>query len=432
MEAFSILGISLVCYIFYKFLSEIGSTLPIIEFMLLISGLQWIIGPIIEYNTPYEHYKYYMYVPEDEYMQVVVPAFLIYATILLFAAKQFPLKIKNIDSLSRFAPYGIIFLSIGVIAQIAGALVPGGLKFFMVIVSNFKYIGAIILFFSDKPGHKNFFYGALLLLIVTSLQSGFFHDLILWSVFFFFYWAMKIKPSFMAKVAAIGVGLLFVTVIQGVKMQFRDALKGGYDGNKLELFVNIFLDQYQGGYYDDSENVQGFNSRLNQGWIISAVINHVPDAEDFARGETVREAIAASLLPRFLNPDKKEAGGRENFMRFSGLWLGDNTSMGISIIGEFYANYGEAAYIAMGIWAAFLLLTWRFLYLRQNSIPFIIFFVPLLFLQVVKAETELVVVLNHLVKSAMVLFAFFYFTKRYLKWPIYFKDEQIENPSNEH
>jgi hypothetical protein len=419
----TIIGLIAVIFILFVFLDKLGKTIPLLEFMLLISGLQWIVGPIIEYNTPYEHYKYYMYVPENEYMQVVVPAFLVYAGILLFAAKQYPLSIKNIENLGRFAPYGVIFLSIGVIAQIAGSFVPGTLKFFMVILSNFKYIGAIILFFSDKPGHKNFFYGALVLLIVTSLQSGFFHDLILWSVFFFFYWAIKIKPTFAAKLAVIGVGLLMITIIQGVKMQFRDAIQGGYDGNKLELFVSIFLDQYEGGYYDESENIQGFNSRLNQGWIISAVIKHVPIAEDYANGETVREAIAASILPRFLNPDKKEAGGRENFMRFSGLLIGDNTSMGISVIGEFYANYGDSAYLAMAVWALFLLLTWRFLYKRQESIPFIIFFVPLLFLQVVKAETELVVVLNHLVKSAMVLFGFLYFTKRYLKWSIYNEEE---------
>lgn len=428
----SLLGVILVCYIFIVFLITIGESIPFLEFMLLVSGLQWIIGPLIEYNTPFEHFKYYMYVPEEAYMQVVVPAFAVYSVVLLYAAKKYPLRLENIEGLGRFAPYGIRFVLIGLAAQFAGAFVPGSLKFFMVIVANFKYIGAIILFFSDKPVHRNYFYGALVLLVGTSLQSGFFHDLILWSVFLFFYWAIRVKPTLLAKVAIIGTGLLLVSVIQGVKMQFRDAVQSGYEGNKLELFVSIFLDQYEGGYYDKTENVEGLNVRLNQGWIISAVIDHVPHKEPYAEGETVKEAIAAAALPRFLNPDKKGAGGRDNFRRFSGLMIGDNTSMGISIIGEFYANYGDSAYIAMGIWALFLLLTWRFLYLRQKSIPFVIFFVPLLFLQVVKAETELVVVLNHLVKSGIVIFSFFYYTKNYLKWSIYFEEEQQENASNAH
>ena len=36
------------------------------------------------------------------------------------------------------------------------------------------------------------------------------------------------------------------------------------------------------------------------------------------------------------------AGGRENFRKFTGLNISDGTSMGISIAGEGYANFGWA------------------------------------------------------------------------------------------
>ena len=34
---------------------------------------QWVIGPIIDYNTIVEHFKYFMSLNEEEYMKNVVP-----------------------------------------------------------------------------------------------------------------------------------------------------------------------------------------------------------------------------------------------------------------------------------------------------------------------------------------------------------------------
>jgi hypothetical protein len=38
------------------------------------------------------------------------------------------------------------------------------------------------------------------------------------------------------------------------------------------------------------------------------------------------------------------------------------------------------------------------------------------FLQVIKAETELVVVLNHLIKATIVVYLFFWAAKAFLNW----------------
>lgn len=417
----TVTGIVGLVYVGYLFFQRIGNTLPILEFMLFVAGMQWILGPLIEYNTPFEHYKYHMYVPEEEYMGLVVPSFLLFTFILLKASKKFPLIIPKKLNMDALTPYALIFLGIGFVAQFTGSFLPGALAFFMVILSNFKFIGAIILFFSSERKFRRFFYGALILLIFTSLQSGFFHDLILWSVFFFMYWGFRVKPTMWMKVGIFIIGFFSITVIQSVKMQYRKALSAGYDGNVATLFMTTLFTQYESGYYQDDKQTQGMNVRLNQGWIISAVMHHVPKKEDFARGSTIREAIYAAALPRFLNPDKKIAGGRENFRKYTALMIGNNTSMGISIIGEFYANYGRYAIVAMGVWGLFLLQIWKWLLRQQLNSPFVLFFVPLLFLQVVKAETELLVVLNHLIKSIIVIFGFFYFTKHVMKWSIYYK-----------
>jgi len=233
------------------------------------------------------------------------------------------------------------------------------------------------------------------------------------------FYAIKYQVSHKTKLMTIGLSFFALIVLQGVKSNYRAALELGYDGSPIALFVNTITAQWNSGFFEKSENQQGLNIRLNQGWIISAVLDQVPRGQTFANGQTVKEAIIASIFPRFLMPNKKMAGGQENFKKYTGLYLGANTSMGISVIGEFYANYGKGVTLAMGIWGLFLGFIWAFLWRTQFNNPFIVFFLPLIFLQVVKAETELVVVLNHLVKASIVVFAFFYVTRHLFKWEIY-------------
>ena len=211
-----------------------------------------------------------------------------------------------------------------------------------------------------------------------------------------------------------------MTIIQAVKADYRIMLKEGFDGNFVSLFFGTVNQKYESGFLDEEEDASGLNVRLNQGWIISAVMDHVPRNLEFAEGTTIKEAIVASLVPRFLNPNKKEAGGQENFEKYTGLTLSENTSMGLSIIGEFYANFGVLLSVfMMGVWGMFLAFVWKKLVYNTYKIPLLIFFLPLIFLQVVKAETELVVVLNHLIKSIIAVALFFWLTKRYLKWQIF-------------
>jgi hypothetical protein len=150
--------------------------------------------------------------------------------------------------------------------------------------------------------------------------------------------------------------------------------------------------------------------RLNQGWIISAVMDNVPTSEPFAEGETIKEAVISAFIPRFLFPEKKLAGGRENFRRFTGLPIADETSMGISPLGEAYANFGPfGGILVMATFGAFFagLFSVSLKYVVRR--PAFFFWLPLLFYQSIKAETEFLVVLNQLSKGAVVAFAMHYF-----------------------
>lgn len=416
MNLLSILGIGIVLLVAYHFVRALGKRLPILELIVLVAGLQWIIGPAIEYQASSHHYKYYMYVEEAVYMAYVVPAYGVFALIIVYGVKKGLALNLSIEKFPKFAHYGKYILLVGILFDFAGLFAPGGLKFVFFLLSNFKYAGALILLFSIRKWDRYLFYGALAYLFLTSIRSGFFHDLLLWGVFFYMFWAYKVKPNVKLNIIIIACGMIFATIIQAIKADFRENIASGYQGNYVTLFFDsigqrITAEEEVGGI----EEEEHLNVRLNQGWIISAIMEHTPRMQPYANGSTVREAIFASALPRFLNPDKKIAGGVENFEKFTGLPLGENTSMGMSIIGEAYANFGVVGGVLfMAIWGFVLIKFWYLIARQVAKNQLLLFFIPLMFLQVVKAETELVVVLNHLVKSLILIFIFFWFSKTFV------------------
>jgi hypothetical protein len=420
MEFWTILGLLAILIVFLRFINSLGKNIPILEVMLLIAGLQWIVGPLIEYNYPTNHFKYYMYVPEETYMAYVVPAYLVFSTAVLLVLRLVGNFKIPVTELKRYKNYGLTIFFVGVVFDLIAGRLPGTLAFFAFILSNFKFCGAIILFFSEDPKLKKIFYWSIAYLFLRALQSAMFHDLILWSVFFYMFWAIKYQPSVKSIYITILVGMLSLSTLQTIKAAYRAKVWYGYQGNKLELFVSLFIDAVfmnseESGELNSDENVV----RLNQGWIISAILDEIPRRVAPLEGATIKEAITASVLPRFLNPDKKQAGGRENFMKFTGLGLGENTSMGISIIGEAYGNYLVLGGILfMGFWGLFIARYWVFLLKKIRKNLLLLAFLPVIFLQVIKAETELVVVLNHLIKATIVVFLFFWAAKKFLNWDL--------------
>src|SRR5258706_10687562 len=82
------LGLGLFVFATTDFLDKVGKGLPILEAMLFIACLQWVVGPYIDYVTEYRHYKYHMYVPEEAYMDLVVPSLLLFALPIYYVATK--------------------------------------------------------------------------------------------------------------------------------------------------------------------------------------------------------------------------------------------------------------------------------------------------------------------------------------------------------
>lgn len=403
----TILGIGFFAWFFMFFFREINNRLPVDMVIVLIATLQWVVAPAMSYRLGIDHYKYHMYIPETEYMSLAVPAvFLFYLGIRLFQNKEREYAI--VEEAFRKLPahiaanpgFPMALIVAGLFFTWFGRMLSGSLQFVGYLLSGLKYIGLIYFIFLRWKNGVWLGLFILALTIYTSLRAGMFHEFLLWLIFVSLYIANILKPNVLMKWAFTGGMLLLVLVIQLVKEEYRELLWAGQvQSGYVSTYTDLVMENLENQELAGSSNIESTVIRLNQGWIISRILSRVPDIEPFAEGETVREALKASVAPRIVNPEKKGAGGKENYERFTGYKL-HRTSMGISLLGEGYANYGKGgALVFIFLMGAFYSLMLRIVYSLARSYPSLILWVPLLFLHTIKAETELIVVLNYMAKS---------------------------------
>jgi hypothetical protein len=395
----------------YEFQKRLDQGVPLMQVTSLLAVLQWLVGPVLNYGSGYQFARYSMYVPEERYFAFALPATAFYVAIMLSVGASVKQRnlLQFIDR-RNFFTIGIVLNIVALAATLASARVGGSLQFLCHLVSQLRYVGAIYFLFSRHSLRLPAAAISCSQLLTGSLASGMFHDLILWLAVIFCYWFAQRKWVPVSKLMLLTTAALVLFSIQAVKQDYRKQLARGESPSILSMVVSYVT---PGGRAWEDNVLSLAITRLNQGWIISAVMNNVPENEPFAEGETIKDAILSSVAPRFLWADKKIAGGRDNFRRFTGLPIGDETSMGISPLGEAYANFGvEGGVIFMVGFGALFGLTYYGALMYVLRHPTFLFWIPLIFYQAIKAETELLVVLNQITKGAVVAVAFHYAISR--------------------
>jgi hypothetical protein len=408
---YSAFGMGVFLFFALKFYSDLGKTIEIRDLIISIALLQWVVGPVLKYNYSSDDLFYYMAVSEKEYMNLAFPA-----AIFFIIGLYFPLFYKKIDSqqqlhrisriLKNYPNIDLILIAVGIAANISEDFLPLSLRFFAYLLGGSRFIGLFFLVLNKRKFKWYIFGFVLLLLLASTIKDAIFHELILWMVFLFIIIAFLYQFKDKQKLIFIIPIIIFTILIQTVKFYFRQEtseLTNTFD--KTELFSEMIQEELINQDRLFSEvNINAAIDRINQGWIVARIMRYTPAFEPFAGGETILTGIRASLLPRFLDPDKPKAGGRENFTRFTGKLISDNTSMGLSPLGEAYANFGINGGILFMFFLGLFYNFYLFIILRlSDKYPSLVLWIPLLFLQVVKAETDFVVVLNHLVKASIVV-----------------------------
>lgn len=241
------------------------------------------------------------------------------------------------------------------------------------------------------------------LLFAQSAKSGMFEGLVFWG-FILLTLTLSVLPRSLTRNFGILIsGVLILVTVQTSKGIYRSKVwQKGHESNVTQLSKSLVL-----GFRVARENSSSETfwfpivERLNQGRIVSHVIQKIEQnkiEQDFMR---IPQALASACVPRLLWPDKPLAGGHENIKRFTDLQLQGNTSMNISHFGDFFIAFGKQG-------GPLFLLFWGF-FLGQliqritsgNMTKYVLWLSPILLLGLIPIETDFNMVVNHIVKSAL-------------------------------
>jgi hypothetical protein len=406
-----------------KFVQDLGKRIEVRDLIAFLALLQWIVGPVLAYNIlPYDE-LYYMDVDEATYMDFVVPA-----CAALVLGLYFPFsdeRIINDEDIQKIKVFindkqylGYLIAAIGLAAGFAGKFLPKSLSFLFFLLSGMQFVGVYIILFSKSKLKWLAFAGVIGMVIFQAVLMGMFGELVLWMMFSLLVVAFVLRIPMPGKIAILAVGFVLVMVIQSTKEEYRMATwYSESDKSNQDIYKEVIMSRLENpSVLFETSAMQNIGARLNQGWIIARIIGHMPEKYPFVRGETIETAIYAGLLPRVLAPTKAKAGGRANFERFTGTELPETTSMDISLVGEGYANYGKVGGV---IFLLFIGVFYNLIIIKIISLskiyPTLILWIPVLFFQVIKAETDFATVFNHFTKAALVAFIVFFVMTKILK-----------------
>lgn len=385
------------------FAESLGQEFDLVPIIAVVATGQWLLGPSLAYSLNAVTDRYSMYVDESTYFDYVLPATIAFLGALRAFSPQIGLAElgRHLRSAAPLPPRTVRILF--VVGLMAGIVLPGApysLRFIVYLVAQFSFVSVFFMVVYRTPGR----FLALVLVfgieLVQSTRTGLFHGMLLWLT-------LLASPVFHEyriprglRLTLVLGGLLLTAQLQNAKAAYRELIESDPDRAGVMTLIGTFLENPLMSA-DESLNV-----RLNQGWIISAVMSYVPAVIPHEYGATIGRALLDSLTPRMLF-EKREAIVSDSFRTYTGLVLDGTTSFGISVVGEAWANFGHFGILFMALFGAgYGALMWGIV-LMSRHFPTFVLWTPLFLLQAIKMETELVVVVNHVVKSGILLVAIY-------------------------
>ncbi len=412
------LSVGVFAFCFFWYIEALGRELAIVPVVAVIASAQWLFGPYLAYTFDLVTLKYFMYVEASTYFSFALPCIVALVTGLYALAPTIMLDdVRRKILTARRIPDKTVYLifAAGFVSDYVAGFAPSALSFAFFLVSQAKFIAIAYMLILRVRWRWWAIALAFLSLTTSSLESGLFHTVLLWSALVLSFVTYEFRLSRSVKIVIMLIMSVAVMQLQATKSQYREAIYSGERSAGVGTFTDVFFDRETFAALLSGEDLLGnVNARLNQGWIISAIMNHVPQAVPHENGRTVIGAVRDSLVPRFLS-GKREVIMSDAFMNYTGLNVGRNTTFGISVIGEAWVNFGHWGILFMLLFGMFYGGILRGMVWYSRQYPTFVLWAPLIFLQAIKAETELVVVMNHIVKSGIFLLLAYYFSYRIMK-----------------
>lgn len=241
--------------------------------------------------------------------------------------------------------------------------------------------------------------------VSTSLVEGMFHDLLTWLIFLAC--VISIRFKFDTKIKVIGFLLFFVLtiVIQLLKGEYRGTLVTNKEDAGVETFARLAQKKNEESGFFNLRKLAEQNVRINQGFIITNVMLTVPSKVPFSEGNELLLLLKSAVLPRFLAPDKLEAGDKTIFTKYSGINLKQGTSMALGSLGDAYLNFGiyggSLFMFVLGLFYSFVI---NIFFKNSKKYPIVLLFTALVYYYPIRPDCDLQTILGHLIKSCFLIY----------------------------
>jgi hypothetical protein len=383
--------------------------------------VQWVLAPWMIY-----HYHDFprvspMAVEARDYFSFAVPA-----AVALVAGMYWPLSGAGTARWARAARFALsepgrtvpggfrssceLMVFGGIAARVLLApFAPGSLRFLVQLLSLLSWVGAFGLLLVGAPGWKQRVVLVLGLVALSNAADQQFLDLLTWCSCFGLLLVYRYKPRPRVVLPTGAALLVLFLAINAFKAGSRDGIRSmTMDRSERAALTGatLYAMVRDPALIFSPQNFVVNANRLNQGFIIARILAWVPSAEPFAGGETIVSAVRSAVVPRVLDPGKYVVGGGAVIPRFTGLQLIGGTSMGLSVPGEMYANFGRTgAVFGTLLYGLLLGLVFRaFLRRAQSSVVWWAW-APFVLVAAFTAEQGVAEVLNTITKSWVVMFA---------------------------
>jgi len=232
--------------LFYSF----GYVIPVRYLFGSLMCLQMFIGPMFAYNglDKFQVGRNTMQIPEAEYFAYVIPAVICFIIGLHITNKRLEGEIIEREKVGQFIDLHpnmpFILIGLGFVASFAAGFFGSEFAFVFYLIGGFKYIGAFMLVLSKrrlKLMPLVIVYGSI---ILSSLVTAMFHDLLIWLIFLAAIFAIKFQPGVATKLLLSLGFVIFSVIIQLIKGDYRIALgeKGHETG--LQTFAKAYEERY--------------------------------------------------------------------------------------------------------------------------------------------------------------------------------------------
>jgi hypothetical protein len=426
-------------------LDKLGKGIVLRELLGLHACVILLLMPLLGYLV-YNHnnrlsalWLRYMPIPENVYFSFALPAVTGFVFAVCWPVSNPPAAdvgspLRTVidngkEKLSKMPHTGLWLLIIGVSVFAVADFLPASLQFAFLLFYFSAFAGLLYVFFTPKLQYRT---GLLVLfglfIVLHALRSGMFTIVAYMGLTLFSFFFLGNKSPMYKKLIGFAVGVFILLAIQSVKQTYRKYTWGGnYEGNKAALFWNLIQQNIATSGLLSEDAFFPMYYRANEGFNVAMVMRRIPALQPYDNGENLSKTFASAFVPRLLWPDKPESGGKFNMKFYTGYEI-EGFSTNVSPLGEAYGSFGSlGGIIYLILLGAFVRWAYRRVFIIANNTPLMIFWIPVLFYQVVYSmEGDTLQIMNSLTKSAFFIWVLTKFVpkwfgivrKQYFKKPI--------------